>query len=293
MVGDVLGRPGRKVLKAVLHQFKQGLWPDLIVMNAENVAGGFGITCKIHDEMLEAGIDVMTMGNHWNDKPDIHKLRKTSRALVLPQNLQNIEGVSQIPEFPIRRTSRTARVLNLMGQFAMKETYGNPFHFVNQHCEMLSMERANGKSLCLVDFHAEASSEKQAVAWKLDGICAALVGTHTHTPTADERVTSNGSAFLTDVGMTGPYESVIGMDIKRTLKRYFEPGAEKRAHEVASGDLWFCGFLVEVSPLTGLALRAHRLQFRQQSNCWSFFTAGSMDSNFSRRVQRPSEEKNA
>ena len=90
MIGDVMGKPGRKVLKSVLHQFKETIWPDLIQINAENIAGGFGITTKIHDEMLEAGVDILTMGNHWNDKPDVHRLRQTSKALVLPQNLKGV-----------------------------------------------------------------------------------------------------------------------------------------------------------------------------------------------------------
>lgn len=272
MVGDVVGKPGRKVLKTVLHLFRETVYPDLVQINAENIAGGFGITIKIHDEMLEAGVDVMTMGNHWNDKPDVHKLRRTSAAMVLPQNLKDVEGVTRIPEFAIRRTHRTARVLNLMGQFAMKETYENPFTWLNQVENQLARERESGKSMILTDFHAEASSEKQAVAWKLDGIATAQIGTHTHTPTSDERITAMGSAFLTDVGMTGPYESVIGMEIQRTLGRYFAPDGQKRAHEVAKNDPWFCGFLVEASAETGLAVRAHRLQFRQDSNHWTIST---------------------
>lgn len=269
LVGDVLGRPGRKVLSDVLALFRERLYPDLVVVNAENVAGGFGITSKIHDELLHAGVDVMTMGNHWKDKADVLTLRTSSAALVLPQNLPDLEGVSRIPEFPIRRTSRVARIVNLMGLFAMKESYLNPFEFLSSARPMLQSERAAGRSVAILDFHGEASSEKQAALWHLDGVCAAIIGTHTHTPTSDERVTPAGTAFMTDVGMTGPYRSVIGMTIERTLPRYFEPMQKKRPHEVASDDVWFCAFLVEVDGATGLAVRGHRLQYRSSSQRWT------------------------
>jgi metallophosphoesterase (TIGR00282 family) len=270
MVGDVVGRPGRKVLKSVLHRFRETIFPDLVTMNAENSAGGFGITSKIHDEMLEAGVDVFTMGNHWKDKADVHTLRRNSRALVLPQNLKDLVNIQLIPEFPIRRSTRVARVVNLMGLFAMKDDYDNPFLFLNGVVPMLAGELSSGRSIVLVDFHGEASSEKQAVVWKLNGLCAAFVGTHTHTPTSDERVTSEGTAFITDVGMTGPYSSIIGMETERTLKRYFSPEEKKKPHEVADDHPWFCGFLVQVCPLTGLARRAHRLQYRSESDEWIF-----------------------
>jgi metallophosphoesterase (TIGR00282 family) len=272
MVGDVVGRPGRKVLKEVLDRFRATVYPDLVTMNAENVAGGFGITTRIHDDLLLAGVDVLTMGNHWKDKADIHALRKSSAAIVLPHNLPDVEGVTAIREFAIRRTSRVARVVNLMGLFAMKETYGNPFFFLNDVHPMLASEREAGRSIVLVDFHGEASSEKQAVAWQLNGVCAALIGTHTHTPTSDERITSRGTAFLTDVGMTGPYGSVIGMDIERTLPRYFAKDQKKRAHEVADVDPWFCGFFIEIDPRTGLSERAHRMQYRSAEARWIIST---------------------
>ncbi len=272
LVGDVLGRPGRRILKDVLSQFRQSIYPDLVVVNSENVAGGFGITTKIHDELLAAGVDVLTMGNHWKDKPDVHTLRRQSPALVLPQNLQDVEGVGQIPEFPMRRSHRVVRMLNLMGLFAMKDSYLNPFVFVKEVAPMLESERSSGRSIVLVDFHGEASSEKQAVFWYLNGTAAAVVGTHTHTPTSDERVSSKGTAFLTDLGMTGPYQSVIGMNVERTLPRYFEPDQKKRSHEVGEGDDWFCGLLVEISDSTGLALRAHRLQYRDVDRSWRVST---------------------
>jgi metallophosphoesterase (TIGR00282 family) len=269
MVGDVVGRPGRRVLKQVLGQMRGLVYPDFVTVNAENIAGGFGITVKIHDEMIDAGVDVLTMGNHWKDKPDVFRLKSSSRHLVLPQNLKDVDGVRGVREFAIRRFHRTALVLNLMGLFAMKEEYESPYSFLEGILPQLVSARVSGKSLVVCDVHAEASSEKQAVAWKLSGVAAMQIGTHTHSPTADERITPGGTAFVTDVGMTGPYGSIIGMDTDRTLLRYFAPDRAQKGHEVARGEGWFCGFLAEVDPATGLAVHAHRMQFRADENTWS------------------------
>lgn len=280
MVGDVVGKPGRRMLKVALNQMHATVYPDLVTVNVENAAGGFGITNKVHDELRELGVDVMTMGNHWKDKPDVHKLRRTSPCLILPQNL-NLEGVGSFKEFAIRRTHRIARVLNLMGLFAMKEDYASPFAFLNEHVEMLKSERVSGRAIVLADVHAEASSEKQVMAWKMDGITAMQIGTHTHVQTSDERVTSRGTAFLTDVGMTGPYDSVIGMNRHRVHDRFFLDSEQKKAHEVAKADSWFCGFLGEIDPATGLSQWAHKLQLRADEGFWRISTVARCGSSFS------------
>ena len=127
---------------------------------------------------------------------------------------------------------------------------------------------AGGQSIVVVDVHAEASSEKQAIAWFMDGVAAGLIGTHTHTPTSDERITRKGTAFLTDVGMTGPYESVIGMSLAGSMPRYFTP-KQKRPQEVSEKDVWLSGFLIEVSEATGLTLAAHRIQYREDAEEWT------------------------
>lgn len=269
MVGDVIGRPGRKVLRSVLPRLRRAASLDFVTVNGENLAGGFGITQKIFSEILDYGVDVVTMGNHWSDKAaDVHAIRQQSPRLVLPQNLADLQGVESIPSFDIPGRGKTISVINLMGNFAMKDAYGDPFALVEREAPRLAARVTSGQHVVIADIHAEASSEKQAIARYLDGTLAALIGTHTHTPTSDERVTKRGTAFLTDVGMTGPYESIIGMDIERSLRRYFTP-KEKKAQEVAERDLWFCGFLVEVHPTTGLALAAHRLQFRESLDLWT------------------------
>ncbi len=268
MVGDVVGRPGRKAFKAALSRLREVVALDFVTLNGENLAGGFGITSKIFDELTAPGqADAITMGNHWHDKPDVHAIRASSPKLVLPQNLADLQGVDRVPTFEIPGRNKKVAVVNLMGVFAMKDSYADPFAFLERQREQLRAWVRSGEYVLLVDVHAEASSEKQAMAWFLDGIAAGLIGTHTHTPTSDERVTLAGTAFLTDVGMTGPYRSVIGMDVEKSLRRYFGP-REKRAQEVADEDTWFCGFLVEVVPATGLARAAHRLQWRAARDEW-------------------------
>lgn len=273
MMGDVVGRPGRKIVKSVLPQLKHRAKINIATINGENLAGGFGITQKIFNELTApaVGIDVITMGNHWCDKPEVHAIRKSGARMVLPQNLKNLDGVTVIPEFEIPNSRRRLAVVNLMGLFAMKHEYNDPFEFLESVKSTLEAKVQGGQCIVIVDVHAEASSEKQAIAWFLDGVAAGLVGTHTHTPTSDERLTRKGTAFLTDVGMTGPYESVIGMSLAGSMCRYFSP-KQKKPQEVSENDSWLCGFLLEVSEHTGLTLAAHRLQYREDTEEWTLRT---------------------
>jgi len=276
LLGDVIGRPGRKIVKSVLPQLKHRAKINFATVNGENLAGGFGITQKIFNELTTsaAGVDVITMGNHWCDKPEVHAIRKSSNRMVLPQNLKNLEGVELIPEFEIPGSRRTLCVINLMGLFAMKHEYNDPFEFLEKVRPVLQAKVSGGQSIVVIDVHAEASSEKQAIAWFMDGVAAGLIGTHTHTPTSDERITRKGTAFLTDVGMTGPYESVIGMTLAGSMPRYFTP-KQKKPQEVSEKDLWLCGFLLEISESTGLTLAAHRLQYREDSEEWTLRTVNT------------------
>ncbi len=266
-IGDVIGRPGRKLIKQELPKLRQTTAVDFVILNGENLAGGFGITEKTYTEMMDAGVNVMTMGNHWNDKPDVHKVKERDVRLVFPHNLPEVSDKS-IPEFEIPGRNRSIMVFNLLGQFAMKPSYGNPFEFLQSKRAEIDSRIASGHYILVGDVHAEASSEKQAVMWYLNGVAAAIVGTHTHTPTSDERVTQKGTAFLSDIGMTGAYNSLIGMNTEKTLKRYFPP-LKKGPHEVADDNPWFSAFLVEIDIATNLAVAAHRLQFREQCKRWS------------------------
>jgi len=273
MLGDVIGRPGRKIVKSLLPQLKHRAKINIATVNGENLAGGFGITQKIFNELTApaTGVDIISMGNHWCDKPEVHAIRKASNRMVLPQNLKNLEGVELIPEFEIPGSRRTLCVVNLMGIFAMKHEYNDPFAFLEKARPVLEAKVQGGQSIVVVDVHAEASSEKQAIAWFMDGVAAGLIGTHTHTPTSDERVTRKGTAFLTDVGMTGPYESVIGMTLDGSMPRYFTP-KQKKPQEVSEKDVWLCGFLLEISEKSGLTRAAHRIQYREDAEEWTLRT---------------------
>jgi len=261
MIGDVLGRGGRKITKTILPHLKRTAQIDFVTMNAENLAGGFGITLKIYEEMKLAGVDVFTMGNHWKDKAEVHVIRKNNNNLVLPQNLNGLSDVETVPSFYISDRNKCISVINLMGNFAMKEEYKDPFLILQKEKENFIDKVKSGSHIVIADVHAEASSEKQAIAWYYDGILAAQIGTHTHTPTSDERLTSKGTAFITDVGMTGAYDSVIGMNKERVISRYINPSL-RLPFEVAENELWFCAFLVEVCPILNTSIACHRLQCR-------------------------------
>lgn len=265
MIGDVVGRPGRQILRKILPNFKASAHLDFITVNGENLAGGFGMTEKIYHELSELGIDAFTMGNHWKDKQDIHILRRKYHNIILPHNLNGVSDVEKSPSFYLPDRRININIINLMGNYAMKEVYKNPFDFLLREKENFLEKRNSGSHIMIADIHAEASSEKQAIAWLYDGILSALIGTHTHTPTSDERITDKGTAFLSDVGMTGAYNSVIGMDKETIIKKLSCPGT-KMAHEVAQGDVWFCAFLVEVSPKTNLAESCYRLQCRTSAH---------------------------
>ncbi len=266
MIGDVMGKPGRQILKKILPPLKSAANIDFVTVNGENLAGGFGITEKIYDELSDIGVDVFTMGNHWKDKPDIHLLRRKYKNIVLPHNITAVSDIDKAPTFYLPERHVSVNVINLMGNFAMKDNYKNPFDFLNHEKENFMEKQKSGSHIMIADIHAEASSEKQAMAWLYDGIFAALIGTHTHTPTSDERITDKGTAFISDVGMTGAYNSVIGMDKELIIKKLSNP-LTKGAHEVASGDVWFCAFLVEVNPKTNLAQTCFRIQCRTSMEC--------------------------
>ena len=267
LVGDVVAQAGRKILGAVVPVLRQELELDFVTINGENLAGGFGITHKIFFDVRQMGVDCITMGNHWADKSDVHELKAHESSLVLPANLTQVSAQEFSPEFLLRDGRYSVSVINLMGLFGMKEAYANPFEYLARQVPFLQDKRTCGSHFVLVDMHAEASSEKQAVACYLDGIAAGFIGSHTHVPTSDERITASGTAFVTDIGMTGPYDSIIGMTKERSLKRYFPP-QEKKAQEAAKRDPWFNGFLIDISTKDMMSSQAFRLQFRESCGHW-------------------------
>ena len=213
-IGDIVGRPGRELVRRGLAALVEHYAVDLVIANAENAAGGFGITREIGDQLFEWGIDVLTSGNHVWDKKEAIQYIGAEPRLLRPANFP--VGVPGQGRYLARaRNGHSVGVVNVMGRVFMLNI-DDPFTVVLREIEAL---RARARVI-FVDFHAEATSEKIAMGWHLDGRATAVVGTHTHVQTADERVLPKGTAFVTDVGMTGPHDSVIGIETQAALGRF-------------------------------------------------------------------------
>jgi hypothetical protein len=251
-IADVIGSPGRDVVRALLPDLRRRLELDLVVCNAENSAGGFGLTRDAGAALLDAGVDVLTGGNHlWDRKESLPYLAREER-LVRPANLPpGTPGEGwRIVE---ARDGTPVGIVNLLGRVFMKEA-DCPFRTADQALAALA-----GKCrVIFVDFHAETTAEKVAMAWHLDGRVSALVGTHTHVQTADERVLPGGTAYVSDAGMTGGFDSVIGMDRAAALRRFLTLLPERL--NPATGDLRLDAVLVRVDPATGRAQSIQRLE---------------------------------
>ncbi len=255
-VGDLVGRPGRRILEARLTSLIDRHVVDYVIVNLENVAGGFGVTRDIYEQLSELPVNCFTSGNHIWDKKEVRGLLEEHPELLRPANYPagNPGGGLHLGE-----TAAGIRVatLNLEGRVFMKDLE-SPFVVADRLLESLD----DDVKIVFVDFHAETTSEKAALAIYLDGRVSAVVGTHTHVPTADERVLPGGTAFLTDAGMTGPYESVIGMRADRVLERFLK--ATPTPFEVAKRDVRLAGALVDIEPETGRATAIERVMVREQ-----------------------------
>jgi len=252
-VGDVMGGPGRRAVEAHLEGLVDRERIDFVVANIENIAGGFGLTAKVLEELEGLPIDVLTSGNHVWDKKEGVPLLDAHPALLRPANYPDgnpgrgwcvEETAAGVP----------VAVVNLQGQ-ALMAPIDNPFRVADRVLEEIRLAHDNLRVI-VVDMHAEATSEKQAMGWHLDGRVTAVLGTHTHVPTADERILPEGTAFQTDVGMTGPYESVIGMRPDKVLERFLL--GTPRPFEPAKRDVQLRGAIVDADEETGRALAIRR-----------------------------------
>ena len=248
-VGDLVGRPGRRILTDRLNGIVSSRHIDLVVVNCENAAAGFGVTPDIADSLLEANVDVLTSGNHIFDKRAILEYFPVQARLLRPANYPNAPGKGLY----VGTTPAGVRyaVVNLQGRTYLP-AIDCPFRTADALLESLDTD----VRVRFVDFHAEVTSEKIAFGWHLDGRVSAVVGTHTHVPTADERVLPGGTAYITDVGMTGPHDSVIGMDKEGSLRRFLT-GLPAR-FEPASDDVRLNSVIVEVDETTGRAMSIER-----------------------------------
>jgi hypothetical protein len=251
-IADVIGAPGREVVKALLPALRQRHDVHLVIANVENAAGGFGLTRDSGEALAADGVDVFTGGNHLWDRKDSVPYVAVEPRLVRPANLP--PGTSGEGWRVFRASDGTpVGVVNLLGRVYMKEA-DCPFRAADRALEALSDQC----KVVFVDLHAETTAEKVAMGWHLDGRASAVVGTHTHVPTADERVLPGGTAFQCDAGMTGGFDSVIGMDRQAALRRFLTLLPQRLTP--ANGDLRLNGVLVSVDPATGRALAIRRLE---------------------------------
>lgn len=252
-IGDVVGQPGRRVIADQLPGLRQRFKLDLVVANAENIADGAGITKKTANELFAAGVDVLSNGNHAWDKKEALEYIVTEPRLLRPYNYpESTPGAGWL--VVTTAAGHKVGILNLMGNVFMYPPLACPFAAADK---ALAAKPGDIK-MVLVDLHAEVTSEKTAMGWYLDGRVSAVVGTHTHVPTADERVLPRGTGYITDAGMTGCYDSVIGMDTQKSLKRLVQKLPER--FEVAEGPGTLCGVVLDINEHTGLCRAITRLR---------------------------------
>ncbi|HEY7160109.1 MAG TPA: TIGR00282 family metallophosphoesterase [Acidobacteriota bacterium] len=254
MIGDIVAKPGRKLVEMHLPSLIAQHKLDFVVANVENIAHGFGVTPETADELLRMGADVLTSGNHIWDKKEIIEYIQSENRLLRPANYPKIApGKGHV--VVRNRKGIKVGVLNVQGRIFMGPSE-DPFSIAQELVDQMRKETP----LILVDIHGEASSEKQAMGWFLDGKVTAVCGTHTHVPTADQRILPGGTAYVTDIGMTGPYDSIIGVEKEQIIQKFldqiptrFEPAKENPILQ---------SMLIEVDENTGLAQRIQRITVR-------------------------------
>jgi metallophosphoesterase (TIGR00282 family) len=251
MLGDVFGEPGRAALEKRLPGLKEEHRVDFTVVNVENAAAGFGVTPEIARGLLDLGVDVMTSGNHIWDRKEILAYIAKENLLLRPANFP--PGTPGVGHVTVKAGPHRVAVLNLMGRVFM-----SPIDCPFQKADEIIPELRRETPIILVDMHAEATSESVAMGWYLDGRVSAVAGTHRHVQTADERILPGGTAYITDLGMTGPVDSVIGVDKDLILRRFLTQMPIR--FEPAKGPAAVCGVVITVDPQSGRASEIRRLR---------------------------------
>lgn len=250
-IGDVVGSPGREMVKAYLPKLKEKYRPSVTIINGENAAAGKGITENIYKSFLEWGAQVITMGNHTWAKKEVFEFIDEAKYLIRPANYP--EGTPGKSLVFIPWNQFEIAVINMQGRTFLP-SLDDPFRKVDELIA-IAKQRTN---LIFIDFHAEATSEKQAFAWYVAGRVSAVVGTHTHVQTADERILDKGTAYITDVGMTGPYDGILGVDRQAVLKQ-FVTGLPVRFEVIKEGKRQLNACLVTIDTKTGAAIGIERI----------------------------------
>ncbi|MEI6437248.1 MAG: TIGR00282 family metallophosphoesterase [Candidatus Omnitrophota bacterium] len=253
-VGDIVGEPGRAVFGKIASLMKARGEVDMIIANAENAAGGSGITDKIARELFAAGCDAITLGDHAWDKRDSIPYLNTEPRIIRPANFP-AEAPGRGSCVVTTAAGVKVGVIILLGRTFMKMLTDCPFRTLDREVAKL---KAEGAAAIVVDMHAEATSEKVAMGRYADGRVSLVLGTHTHIQTADEHIMAGGTAYITDVGMTGPYDSVIGTETALIIQRYLTGLPNK--FEVAKGPGTLCGVIVDIDEATGKARAITRVQ---------------------------------
>jgi len=253
VVGDIIGKPGRKALKHFLPLLREEVPFDVVIVNVENAAGGFGLTKKVYEELLSTGVDVMTSGNHIWDKKEIYEFIEEAENLLRPANYP--EGVPGKGYGVFSKGGQKFAVINLMGRTFMDCNLDNPFRAFDSIYEKIKEET----KIILVDFHAEATSEKWAFGIYADGRASLVYGTHTHVPTADECILKKGTSFVTDVGMSGVWYSSVGMKPDAAIERFLT-GLKKKYEVEEKGEIVFNAVLVDIDPSSGKTKSIERIK---------------------------------
>lgn len=253
-IGDIVGETGRRMVKNYLPSIKKENKVDLVIANGENLSGGFGITKEKAEEMFNSGISIMTSGNHIWDKKEILNFMENEPRILRPANFP-----SQAPgkgSIVVSVNSLKVGIINLQGRIFM-EPLNSPFEIAISEIEKIK----NETNAIIVDFHGEATSEKTAMGWFLDGKVSAVVGTHTHVMTADEKILPNGTAYITDVGMTGAKDSIIGIKKEHALTRFLKCIPQRLEAEKGKGI--FSAVFLRIDPISGKALEIRRIFFEE------------------------------
>lgn len=256
-IGDIVGNPGRHVAQRVLPDYVARERIDFVIGNGENAAGGSGLTPKVAEKLFNLGIDVLTNGDHCFRRSEIMQLLERDPRVLRPSNFPR-ETPGRGAAIVESRGGVPVGIVNLLGRVFMTPI-DDPFREADRAVSLLAPKTP----VIVVDFHAEATSEKVAMGWFLDGRVSAVVGTHTHVQTADERVLPKGTGYITDLGMTGPYDSVIGREKDKVIQKFWTHIPVK--YDVAEGDPRLCGVLLEVNPGNGKCTSISRVRLPEGS----------------------------
>lgn len=256
-VGDVMGKAGRNCLAKTLPLIRSKFNPDFVCVNGENAAGGFGLSKKIFDFFIkDLEIDCITMGNHWHDNREIYSFIEETDRIVLPANMSNVSSEAAGLRFFRARNGKDIAVINLIGKAFMHADNRNPFEAAGR----LVAKIPDSIKVRMVDMHAEASSEKQGMGRFLCKKVSLVYGTHSHVATADERILDEYTGYQTDLGMTGPYDSVIGMRTSAALLRLTT--GEKKEFRPAENDPWLCAVIADIDDNTGACSHIERIRWQ-------------------------------